>query len=256
MQSNTTAARGDSPRVLILGGTGEASQLAAQLAARDDLTIISSLAGRVSQPRLPAGIVRVGGFGGVAGLISYLADENIRVVIDATHPFAAKMSGNAESACRTLGVPLIALDRPPWEPEKEDLWITVPDMQAAASMVNHKGNRVLLSIGRQELGVFSKCEDAWFLVRSIDEPNEELPSNSQLLLSRGPFHLTEELQLLRRESINLIVSKNSGGTATYSKIQAARELRIPIVMIDRPRKHNIPAVACVDEVLQKLEELL
>jgi precorrin-6A/cobalt-precorrin-6A reductase len=255
-QSGTNPARSDSPRVLILGGTGEASELAAQLAVRDDLTVISSFAGRVTEPRLPAGIVRVGGFGGITGLIAYLADENIRVVIDATHPFAVKISGNAESACSTLGIPLIALERPPWEPQKEDLWRTVPDVQAAASMVNHKHNRVFLSIGRQELGAFSDCDHAWFLVRAIDEPNEKLPANSRLILRRGPFHLHDELQMLRTESINLIVSKNSGGSATYSKIQAARALQIPIVMINRPRKHNLPTVARLDELLQKLEEFL
>ena len=256
MRSGTNSARGDSTRVLILGGTSEASELASQLAARDDLTVISSLAGRVSQPRLPAGIVRVGGFGGVAGLVSYLADENIKVVIDATHPFAAKISGNAELACNTLCIPLIAFERPPWTPKKEDRWCAVPDVQAAASMVNHKRNRVFLSIGRQELGAFSDCEDAWFLVRAIDEPSERLPANSKLILKRGPFHLDDELQMLRSESISLIVSKNSGGTATYSKIQAARTLQIPIVMIDRPQKHKIPTVARTDDVLQKLAELL
>lgn len=256
MQFFPNSTRGDSRRVLILGGTSEASELATQLAARDDLTVISSLAGRVSQPRLPAGIVRVGGFGGVTGLASYLVDENIRVVIDATHPFAAKISGNAESACKTSGVPLIALERPPWEPKKEDRWCTVPDVQAAATMVNHKRNRVFLSIGRQELGAFSDCEDAWFLVRAIDEPNERLPANSKLILKRGPFELNDELQMLRSESISLIVSKNSGGTATYPKIQAARALQVPIVMIDRPQKHSIPTITRPDDVLRKLAEFL
>jgi precorrin-6A/cobalt-precorrin-6A reductase len=256
MQSVTKPTRSQSPRVLILGGTSEASELATKVAARADLTVISSFAGRVSQPRLPAGIVRVGGFGGVTGLISYLVDENIDVVVDATHPFAAKISGNAELACKTLSVPLIALERPPWEPKEHDCWCAVPDVQAAASMVNHKRNRVFLSIGRQELGAFSNCEDAWFLMRAIDEPNEELPANSKLILKRGPFHLNDELRLLRSESISLIVSRNSGGTATYSKIEAARALQIPIVMIDRPQKHNIPTVPRPQDVLQKLAELL
>jgi precorrin-6A/cobalt-precorrin-6A reductase len=256
MQSVVRPTRNHLPRVLILGGTSEASELAAHLAVRTDLAVISSLAGRVSQPRMPAGLVRVGGFGGVTGLISYLADENIEAVIDATHPFASKISGNAELACKTLGVPLIALERPPWGPKAHDCWCAVPDVQAAASMVNHKRNRVFLSIGRQELGAFSNCEDAWFLVRAIDEPNAKLPANSKLILKRGPFYLNDELQMLRSESISLIVSKNSGGTATYSKIQAARALQIPIVMIDRPKKHNIPTVARPDDVLQKLAEFL
>jgi precorrin-6A/cobalt-precorrin-6A reductase len=170
------------------------------------------------------------------------------------HPFASKIGGNAELACNTLNVPLVALERPPWEPKEHDCWCAVPDVQAAASMVNHKCNRVFLSIGRQEFGTFSNCEDAWFLVRAIDEPNEKLPTYSKLL-QRGPFHLNDELQMLRCESISLIVSKNSGGTATYSKIQAARALRIPVV-IDRPRKHHLPTLARPDDVLQKLAEFL
>jgi precorrin-6A/cobalt-precorrin-6A reductase len=256
MQSVTTPTRTHAARVLILGGTSEASEIATHLAARSDVTVISSLAGRVSQPRLPAGVVRVGGFGGIAGLISYLVDEKIGVVIDATHPFASKISGNAELACNTLSLPLIALERPPWEPNEHDSWCTVPDAQAAASMVNHQRNRVFLSIGRQELGAFSNCEDAWFLVRAIDAPSETLPAKSKLILKRGPFHLNDELQMLRSESISLIVSKNSGGPATYSKIEAARTLSIPVVMIDRPRKHNVPTVPQPDDVLQKLAQLL
>jgi precorrin-6A/cobalt-precorrin-6A reductase len=256
MQSAVTQPRTHSTRVLILGGTSDASELATHLAARSDVTVISSLAGRVNQPRLPAGIVRVGGFGGVGGLISYLVDQNIEVVVDATHPFASKISGNAELACSNLSLPLIALDRPAWEPKEHDCWCAVPDAHAAASMVNHERNRVFLSIGRQELGAFSNCANAWFLVRTIDEPNEKLPANSKLILRRGPFHLNDELQLLRNESIGLIVSKNSGGTATYSKIEAARALRIPVVMIDRPRKHSFPTVARPDDVLQKLAEFL
>jgi precorrin-6A/cobalt-precorrin-6A reductase len=256
MQSIANSTRSPSSRILILGGTSEGSELATHLAARTDLTVISSLAGRVSQPRLPTGIVRVGGFGGVAGLLSYLADEKIALVIDATHPFASKISGNTELACNTSGVPLIAFERPPWEPTERDCWHVVPDVHAAASMVNHKHNRVFLSIGRQELGAFSNCEDAWFLVRTIDEPGDKLPANSKLILKRGPFHLNDELEMLRDESISMMVSKNSGGTATYSKIEAARALRIPIVMLDRPHKHNVPTVTRIDDVLQKLTELL
>lgn len=256
MLSAVSPTRTHAPRVLILGGTTEASEIARRLAARSDVTVISSLAGRVSQPRLPAGIVRVGGFGGAAGLISYLVNENIGVVIDATHPFASKISGNAELACNTLNIPLISFERPPWKPQERDLWRTVPDVKTAASMSNHAGSRVFLSIGRQELGAFSDCKDAWFLVRAIDAPSETLPANAKLILKRGPFHLDDELQMLRSESISLIVSKNSGGTATYSKIEAARALRIPVVMIDRPLKHTIPTVARPEDVLLKFAEFL
>lgn len=256
MQSPKASPRRRLPRVLILGGTSEAWELARNLAAREDLTVISSLAGRVSQPRLPAGIVRVGGFGGVTGLTSYLLEQNIKVVIDATHPYASKISGNAELACETSGVPLIALERPPWEPKEHDCWCAVPDVQAAASMVNHERNRVFLSIGRQELGAFSNCKEAWFLVRAIDQPHLRMLAHSKLILKRGPFHFEDELRMLRSEFINLIVSKNSGGTATYPKVAAARALNIPIVMIDRPQKHNLPTMSRPQDVLQKLTECL
>lgn len=243
------------PRVLLLGGTSEGLDLAARLAARKDVQAITSLAGRVSRPRMPAGMVRVGGFGGADGLISYLRDEKIDAVIDATHPFAAKISGSAELACATLHIPLIALERPPWRPEEGDCWRPAPDAQAAASMANQAGNRVFLAIGRQELGAFSHCDLAWFLVRAIDAPEERLPANSKLILDRGPFRLQDELELIRSESINLVISRNSGGAATYSKIQAARALRIPVIMIDRPRKNHIPTAAGPEEALRQLAEL-
>lgn len=256
MQSVSSPTRTHPPRILILGGTSEASEIAARLAAETDLQVISSLAGRVSQPRLPAGRVRIGGFGGVAGLISYLVDENIEVVIDATHPFASRISGNAELACTALNIPLIAFERPPWKPQEQDCWCAVPDVQAAASPVNREGNRVFLSIGRQGLGAFSDCNHAWFLVRAIDEPNGKLPENSKLILDRGPFLLNDEMQLLRNQRINVLVSKNSGGPATYAKIEAARALRIPVIMIDRPRKHTRPTLARPEDVLLKLAEFL
>ncbi|HET9088654.1 MAG TPA: cobalt-precorrin-6A reductase [Acidobacteriaceae bacterium] len=242
-------------RILLLGGTGEAVEIATVLAAVSDVVVISSMAGRVSQPRLPVGGVRVGGFGGVAGLTSYLVEEHIGVVIDATHPFASRMSRNAELACQDAGVPLIPMERPPWKPGERDRWLTVPDFEAASALVNNHASRVFLSIGRQELGAFSGCYKAWFLVRAIERP-DELPPNSKLLLDRGPFHLEDELQMLRQESINLLVSKNSGGQATYPKIQAASELGIPVVMVDRPAKHTVPTVASPADVLLKLAELL
>jgi precorrin-6A/cobalt-precorrin-6A reductase len=247
--------RKDPPRILILGGTSEASELAAILSPRIDLRVISSLAGRVSQPTLPMGIVRIGGFGGIDGLIAYLAQENVAAVIDATHPYASKISRNAELACASLNLPLIAYKRPQWNPEEGDCWIPVPDVEAAASLVNERGSRVFLSIGRQELGAFSGCNEAWFLVRSIDAPDERLPAHSKLLLERGPFHFEAEMQMLRREGINRIVSKNSGGAATYSKIVAARTLRIPVVMLERPRKHTVPTAARGEDVLLSIAEL-
>jgi precorrin-6A/cobalt-precorrin-6A reductase len=243
-------------RILLLGGTSDASQLAKRLAGRTGLTVISSLAGRVSQPNLPAGIVRIGGFGGVDGLTRYLVEERIDLVIDATHPFAAKISGNAELASGAANIPLLAFERPPWKQQPHDRWISVPDVQSAARLTNRKHNRVFLSIGRLELSAFSACEDAWFLVRAIDRPGDALPANSKLMLQRGPFNLHDERQLLQNESINMVVTKNSGGPATYAKVEAARELQIPVVMIDRPRKHNLPTAERLDDILLRLAELL
>jgi len=244
------------PRILILGGTGEAAELAAQLASRNDLEFISSFAGRVSCPKYPIGAVRVGGFGGIEGLISYLITESISVVIDATHPFAVGISRNTEVACARLGLPLIALVRPTWQKQKDDLWHEVTTYVDAAEFVNRKKGRVFLSIGRQEVGSFADCNDAWFLIRAIEAPTGKLPQHHEILLQRGPFDLKEELQLLRDYSIDHIVSKNSGGSGTYTKIAAARLLEIPVVMVERPTKHAVPTVETVDEVVTELAELL
>jgi precorrin-6A/cobalt-precorrin-6A reductase len=242
-------------RVLLLGGTSEGFQLAARLSERQDLTVISSLAGRVSEPKLPPGLVRVGGFGGLDAMTSYLVSEGIRAVIDATHPYAVKISGNAEAACSRAGLPLIALARPPWEQVDGDCWHGVSDFQSAANFVNAKASRVFLSIGRQELRAFSECSDAWFLVRAIETP-DYLPPHHKLILRRGPFEMEDELQLLRDHSIDSIVSKNSGGSATYTKIEAARALHIPVVMVERPFKHSIGVVHTVDDVIAKLNHLV
>jgi precorrin-6A/cobalt-precorrin-6A reductase len=243
-------------RVLILGGTTEAFQFATDLSLRPDLTIITSLAGRVSQPSIPAGLVRIGGFGGVTGLIEYLTAQKIAVVVDATHPFAAKITQHAESACEQTKTPLISFERSAWLPQQGDHWLEVPDVASAAVLLNDSKYRVLLSVGRQELAAFMNCNSACFLVRAIDEPTAPLPPNSKLILSRGPFHLDEERQLLRQEAITHIVSKNSGGAATYAKIQAARELGITIVMIDRRDRDRSNVLTHVDEVYSRLDEIL
>lgn len=242
-------------RILLLGGTTEAAELAMMLQGRDDLTVISSLAGRVTAPHLPAGIVRIGGFGGVAGLEGYVKAEKIDVVVDATHPFATKISYNAELVCRSLSLRLIALQRPPWEMKEGDCWKIVSDMRAAALAADHEGNRVFLSIGRQELDVFCHCEKATFLVRAIDLP-DNLPPHNDLILKRGPFVLEDEIEMLREHSINLVVSKNSGGEATYAKIEAARLLSIPVVMVARPQKNALTRVSSVAEVLRELGQII
>lgn len=242
-------------RVLILGGTSEASEIARRLADQGDLSVISSLAGRVNQPKIPDGPVRIGGFGGVDGLLSFLQNESIGAVIDATHPFAARISASAESACSQLGLPLIAFSRAPWAKQDADRWHVIPDTRSAAAYVAKTPGRVFLAIGRQQLDAFTACSNAWFLIRAIDPPDVSLPANTTLILERGPFHLEDELHLLRDHAIDYIVSKNSGGHATYAKIEAARRLGIPVVMVDRPQKHTVPTVDTINGVLANLSRL-
>jgi precorrin-6A/cobalt-precorrin-6A reductase len=256
VQSATQPPLNRTPRVLILGGTGEASQLATRLSERADLEIISSLAGRVEQPALPAGIVRTGGFGGVPGLIEYLLTRRIDVVIDATHPFAAKISSHAELACKQTKTSLIAFERPAWKPQQGDRWVQVPEVESAAVLVDDPKNRVFLSVGRQELTRFSECRNAWFLIRTIDQPTVALPHRPRLILSRGPFRLNEERLLLQQEAITHIVSKNSGGEATYAKIEAARELGIEVIMVDRPAIARTKVCTHLDDVYLRIEEFL
>jgi precorrin-6A/cobalt-precorrin-6A reductase len=243
-------------RALLLGGTSEAWELAASLAARPDVITISSLAGRVQQPRVPQGIVRIGGFGGVKGLIGFLQTEQIGAVIDATHPFAVRISRNAEDACRELGLPLFALGRKEWSSSEKDDWHEVADCYDAAELVDRTAGRVFLSIGRQELEAFAGCRRASFLIRAIEKPEAPLPVNHTLLLERGPFDLDHELNLLRKYSIERVVSKNSGGSGTYAKIVAARMLKIPVVMIRRPVKHTVQTLCSVEQICRALQGLV
>jgi precorrin-6A/cobalt-precorrin-6A reductase len=227
-------------RILIIGGTSEAMELAGLLAAKPEFAVISSLAGRTTQPKLPAGEVRIGPFGGVAGLVEFLSVREIDLVVDASHPFAARISGNAAQACQLSGVPLLVVERPPWERVEKDLWYEAADMQAAARLAAQLGTRVFLTVGRQDLTPFAGFPDRWFLIRSIEVPADPLPLQHELLLDRGPFAADEEMALLRGHGIDVVVSKNSGGPATYSKIIAARELQIPVVLVQRP----VRAVTC------------
>jgi len=259
METNTVRAS-SSPRhvptrLLLLGGTGEAAMLAERLAQKPNLQVISSLAGRVNTPKLPAGIVRSGGFGGVPGLMAYLQDEGIDLVVDATHPFAAQMSRHAEMACQAIGLPLLAYARPPWTPVSGDQWEEVSDFALAAELIQRRKGRVFLAIGRQELAAFSECSETHFVVRAIDPP-EILPPNATLVLDRGPFQLEAELEMLRHHRIDYIVSKNSGGSATYSKIEAARRLGLPVMMIQRPKKHTGPTIGDLPTLLDRIGTLL
>ena len=224
-------------RLLILGGTGDAGQLAAQTIGIAGLETITSLAGRTNQPGAVAGNVRVGGFGGETGLIEYLQTMRIDLVVDATHPFAAQISWNAAHAAKTVGIPLLMVMRPAWERSTIDDWIEVESMVQAVDSIPATAERIFLTIGRQQLPLFASLTDRWCLMRSIDPPAADiliLLPPGKMLLDRGPFSLAQERQLLKDYQIQAIVSKNSGGDATYAKIIAARELEIPVVMIQRP----------------------
>jgi len=222
-------------RVLILGGTGDAAELAARMATIQGLEAITSLAGRTRKPSVPLGDFRVGGFGGVAGLASYLRGEQIDLLIDATHPFASQISFNAANAATEVGVTRLMLIRPPWEKVSGDRWIEVDSVEAAAASVANQPQRVFLTVGRQELATFAHLEKIWFLMRMIDPPSDDaLVPPGMILCDRGPFTLNNERQILIHNNIDTIVSKNSGGDATKPKIIAARELGVKIVMVNRP----------------------
>lgn len=221
--------------LLLLGGTTEAAALAHRLAARPDIDATLSLAGRTRRPSSHATPTRSGGFGGADGLAGYLAHHGIDVVVDATHPFAARISANAATACRRMGVPLARLSRAPWQPVAGDRWIHVADPAAAARAVTPLGHRIFLTVGGHSLAAFESVPDKSWLIRSIDppEPAPALPDWT-LIQARGPFELDDEIRLLRDHDVDAIVTKNSGGTATRAKLDAARALGLPVVMIERP----------------------
>ncbi|MGI5243587.1 cobalt-precorrin-6A reductase [Dactylosporangium sp. CA-139066] len=232
------------PTVLILGGTGEARRLAAVLPPV--YRVISSLAGRVADPARPAGEVRIGGFGGPPGLASYLRAERVDVVVDATHPFAARMSANAALACRETGVPLLVLRRPGFAERPGDGWRHVPSLEAAAALLPGLAERVFLTTGRQGLAHFAHLGAQWFLVRCVDPPQPPVPPRLEVVLDRGPFTVEGETELMLRYDIGVLVTKDSGGSMTAAKLDAARALRIPVVVVDRPPV--TPGVACVATV--------
>jgi precorrin-6A/cobalt-precorrin-6A reductase len=236
-------------RVLILGGTGEAAELAARVAAIPGIEAITSLAGRTREPSIPSGDYRIGGFGGVAGLASYLRQMKINLLIDATHPFATQISENAADAATEVGVPRLMLIRQPWEQVSGDRWIEVDCVPAAASLPN-LGKRVFLTVGRQELCHFADLQDIWFLMRIIDPPTPDaLIPPGLILCDRGPFSLHNEREILIHHQIDTIVSKNSGGDSTYAKIIAARELGVQVVMVNRPAKPSGEQVTDVEGAL-------
>ncbi|MDG4797123.1 cobalt-precorrin-6A reductase [Micromonospora sp. WMMD1082] len=237
-------------RVLILGGTAEARALAARLADEPATTVISSLAGRVADPRLPVGEVRIGGFGGAPGLARWLSENRIDAVVDATHPYAARMRVAAVDAAATVGVPHLRLERPGWSARHGDRWHRVPDVDAAVRALPALGRRVLLTTGRQSLPAFLPLTGLWFLARVVDAPAGPVPAHVRLLRSRGPYTVDGELDLIRAHRIDVLVTKDSGGPLTEAKLAAARRLGLPVLMIDRPAAiASSTAVATVEQAL-------
>ncbi|MER5707622.1 cobalt-precorrin-6A reductase [Streptomyces sp. NPDC042898] len=233
--------------ILILGGTTEARALAGLLHGETDVRVTSSLAGRVASPRLPAGEVRIGGFGGADGLAAWLREHAVDAVIDATHPFAERISFNAARAAATAHVPLLALRRPGWVPVAGDDWHAAASLEEAAGALDGLGDRVFLTTGRMGLAAFADRPE-WFLVRSVDAPDAPMPARTEVLLDRGPFTLDGERELLARHRIDVLVTKDSGGAATAPKLTAAREAGIPVVVVRRPPvPEGVPTAATPEE---------
>lgn len=217
-------------RVLLLGGTGEARALAKTLHPRVD--IVSSLAGRVPDPALPVGPVRIGGFGGVDGLRRWLREERIDAVIDATHPFAATMTAHAAAACAESRIPHLVLARPAWDPG--GAIVVDSDADAAETVARQRYSRVFLTTGRSGARAFAGS-GAWFLIRAVTDPDASaLPRHHRVLLSRGPYGYDDEFALLREHRIDVLVTKNSGGDMTRAKLDAAAALDVAVVMVARP----------------------
>jgi precorrin-6A/cobalt-precorrin-6A reductase len=234
-------------RVLILGGTGEARRLASVL-VDEGADVVSSLAGRVADPLLPRGEVRIGGFGGAAGLVAWLRAHPVQSLVDATHPFAATMTASAATAADATGVSLLRLQRPGWSPGPGDDWRWVDSLAEAAVAVAGFGS-VFLTTGRLGLAAFAGLTGRC-VVRSVDPPSPPLPERSTVVLARGPFTVEDELSLMREHGIDVVVTKDSGGSMTAAKLTAARELGLPVVLVRRPPvPPGVPTVATVEEAL-------
>lgn len=240
--------------LLILGGTGEAVELAERCARSVDLRIITALAGRTRDPVVAPGELYRGGFGGCQGLAAYLRRERVDIVIDASHPFAGRISAHAASVCAALALPLLHLVRPPWMAEPHDRWYPVADAPAAAALLPRLGQRVFYAAGHKDIAYFGDLRGLHFVVRLIEAPERPLRLvNHELILARGPFRVDDELDLLSRYRIDTIVCKNSGGVGGYGKLAAARGLGIPVVMIERPALAFSPSVATVTDALDWLQ---
>jgi precorrin-6A/cobalt-precorrin-6A reductase len=243
-------------RVLLLGGTGEARSLATELVQRG-VDVISSLAGRVSEPALPTGATRIGGFGGEAGLARYLKQESITAVVDATHPFAQTITGNALAATTATGVALIVLRRPGWTERAGDRWLRVGDISAAAEgAASTPPGTIFLTTGRRDLAAFAGDESHDYLVRTVDPPAGAGPARMTLIRSRGPYFVDSERALMIEHDVTVLVTKDSGGELTSAKLTAARELHLPVIVVDRPPlPAGVITVATVADAGRHLDQL-
>ncbi|KMO34014.1 cobalt-precorrin-6X reductase [Methylobacterium aquaticum] len=241
-------------RILLLGGTTEAASLVRLLAERPDFDVTLSLAGRTAAPQALPARTRIGGFGGAAGLAAYLRDHGIAALIDATHPFARVISRNAALASRDAGVPLLAVRRPAWAREPGDDWREVDSMAEAVPALGDRPRRVFLTVGRLELAAFAAAPQHRYLVRTIEPVGAALPGlDVTAIEARGPFGAADEDALMRRHGVELLVTKNSGGAATYGKIAAARALSVPVVIVRQPVLPDVPRVAHARDALAWLE---
>jgi precorrin-6A/cobalt-precorrin-6A reductase len=241
--------------VLVVGGTGEARELAGRL-VDDGLPVLTSLAGAVARPRLPDGEVRIGGFGGPQGLRDWLLEHRPLAVVDASHPFAARISQSCVTACAATGVPLLRLERPAWVPLDQEQWHEVDDVAEAAAVAARLGRSLLVTTGRRDLAPFAALAEVRVLARCVDPPTESLPEHVQVLLDRGPYTVPGETSLMREHDVDVLVTKNSGGPLVAAKLTAARDLAVAVVMVRRPEPAGAQTVPDVDAAVAWVRDCL
>lgn len=237
------------PRLLILGGTAEARALAERLTASGRYEVITSLAGVTRAPEKLAGTVRTGGFGGAAGLRDFITSERIALIADATHPFAARISSHAAEACADANIPCLRLDRPAWVREPGDNWQSVAGVAEAAAAIP-SGATAFVTIGSQDIAAFLARDDIRLIARMIEPPDGPVGPQAEIVLARPPFTLADELALMRGRQVDVLVAKNSGGTAAQAKLTAARELGLPVIMIARPAKPAVLSADCLEAMME------
>ncbi len=245
--------------IVILGGTTEARKLADQLADTlgDSLRVITSLAGRTQNPKLPKGEIRTGGFGGADGLAAYLKEINADLLVDATHPYAAQISVHAAEAAISAAVPRLMLDRPAWQAQPGDRWIHVPDIARAVSEISRKSDACLITTGINDLAAFAPIITTKLFVRLIEAPSKPLPiTDAEVVIGKPPYRKDEEIALMRLLGIDLMVTKNAGGDGTYAKLEAARALGIKVIMIDRPAVPDGGTLGSVEETIAAIRKSL